>query len=58
MTFSSVPEVAEVSVDYPGGQFVRTLIVPQTGRPEFRALIDTRGASELLRQRELSRLPR
>lgn len=56
VSFSGVPEVAEVSVDHPGGHYVQTLIVPQTGRPEFRAVVDTQGGAELLRQRERARL--
>lgn len=56
VTFSGVPEVAEVSVDHPGGHYTSTLIVPQSGRPELRLMLDTLGGAELLRQRERARL--
>lgn len=56
VTFSGVPEVAEINIDHPGGNYTRTLLVPQRGRPELRVMVDTMGESQLMRERERSRL--
>lgn len=56
VTFSGVPQIAEVSVDHMGGNFTSAVIVPQTGQPEMRVMLDTRGGGELLRQQERERL--
>lgn len=56
VTFAGVPELAEVSVDHPGGYFTGTLLVPQSGRPEYRVMLDTQGGGELMRQQERARL--
>jgi hypothetical protein len=56
VTFSGVPAVAEIRIDHPTGIYTRTLLVPQTGRPELRVMLDTMGESELMRERERSRL--
>jgi hypothetical protein len=56
VTFSGVPEVAEVSVNHPGGIYNTILLVPQSGRPELRVMLDTQGGGELMRQQERERL--
>jgi hypothetical protein len=56
VSFSGVPSVAEVSVDHPGGIYMQTLLVPQTGRPELRVMLDTVGGGERMRQMERDRL--
>lgn len=56
VSFSGVPSVAEVSVDHPGGVFTQTYIVPQTGRPDVRVMLDTMGGGERMRQAERDRL--
>ena len=38
VTFSGVPEVANVSIDHPGGNYSRILIVPQKGVAEMRVI--------------------
>ena len=45
VTFSGVPEQAEVSIDHPGGNYARTLLVPQRGISELRVILDTYGAN-------------
>jgi len=52
VSFSGVPPVAEVSVDHPGGIYVQTLLVPQSGRPELRVILDTMGGGEQMREQE------
>jgi hypothetical protein len=56
VSFSGVPEVAEVSVDHPGGRFTGTVVVPRSGRPEYRVMLDTQGGGERMRQQERARL--
>lgn len=56
VTFSGVPELAEVSVNHPGGYFTGTLLVPQSGRPEYRLMLDTLGGGEVMRQQERAKL--
>lgn len=56
VTFSGVPELAEVSVNHPGGYFTGALLVPQSGRPEYRVMLDTLGGGEMMRQQERARL--
>lgn len=56
VTFSGVPPVAEVSIDHPGGNYTRTLLIPQTGRPELRVTVDTQGGGEAMREQEKARL--
>lgn len=56
VSFSGVPAVAEVSVDHPGGIFTQTLLVPQSGRPELRVMLDTMGGGERMREEERARL--
>jgi hypothetical protein len=56
VTFSGVPEVAEVSVNHPGGLYMSTVLVPQSGRPEMRVILDTMGGGEQMRQQERARL--
>lgn len=56
VTFSGIPQLAEVSVDHPGGNYSSAVIVPQTGQPEMRLMLDTRGGGEMLRQQERERL--
>lgn len=56
VAFSGVPEVAEVSVDHPGGRFVAAIVVPTSGRPEFRVMLDTRGGGAQMREQERARL--
>jgi hypothetical protein len=53
--FSGVPRIAEVRIDHPNGDYVQTLVVPQTGRPELRVMLDTMGEGQLMRERERSR---
>jgi hypothetical protein len=43
-------------VDHPGGFYTGTLLVPQSGRPEYRVMLDTLGGGELLRQQERAKL--
>jgi hypothetical protein len=56
VSFSGVPSIAEVSVDHPGGLFMQTLHVPQTGRPDVRVMLDTMGGGERMREAERARL--
>jgi hypothetical protein len=51
VTFNGVPEVAEVSIDHPGGNYSRTLLVPQRGTSELRVILDTYGENQLYRER-------
>jgi hypothetical protein len=46
VTFSGVPEVAEVSIDHPGGNYTRILYVPQRGTSELRVILDTYGENQ------------
>lgn len=55
VTFSGVPEVAEINIDHPGGIYTRTLLIPQRGRPELRVMLDTMGEGQLMRERERAR---
>jgi hypothetical protein len=55
-TFSGIPDVAEVSVNHPGGIYTQVLLVPQSGQPELRVILDTMGGGELMRQQERERL--
>jgi hypothetical protein len=52
VTFAGVPEMANVSIDYPGGNYSRTLMVPQRGTAELQVILDTYGANTLSRNRE------
>ncbi len=54
VTFSGVPDVASVSIDHPGGNYTRTLLVPQQGTAELRVILDTFGANEIERARRRS----
>lgn len=51
VSFAGVPEVAEVSIDHPGGNYTRTLVVPQRGTSELRVILDTYGANQATRIR-------
>lgn len=55
VTFSGVPSIAEIRIDHQNGDYVRTLVVPQTGRPELRVMLDTMGEAQMLRERERTR---
>jgi hypothetical protein len=52
VTFAGVPEVASVTIDHPGGSYMRTLLVPQRGVAELRVMLDTYGANAINRERE------
>jgi hypothetical protein len=52
VTFAGVPEVANVTIDHPGGNYSRTLLVPQRGTAELRVMLDTYGANTVTRDRE------
>ncbi len=52
VTFSGVPEMANVSIDHPGGNYSRILLVPQRGTAELQVILDTYGANEVSRNRE------
>lgn len=52
VSFSGIPEVAEVSVDHPGGTYTSMVLVPQSGRPEMRVILNTLGGGEQMRERE------
>jgi hypothetical protein len=56
VTFSGIPEVAEISINHPGGLYSSVLLVPQSGRPELRLMLQTMGGGELMRQQERERL--
>jgi hypothetical protein len=43
VTFSGVPDVAEVTISHEGGMYQQTLIVPQSGRADLPVMLDTRG---------------
>jgi len=47
VTFNGIPEVAEVSIDHPGGNYSRTLLVPQRGTSELRVILDTYGENQI-----------
>jgi hypothetical protein len=52
VSFAGVPEVAEVSIDHPGGNYTRTLVVPQRGTSELRVMLDTFGENQAIRRRQ------
>jgi hypothetical protein len=52
VTFSGVPQLAEVTIDHPGGTYQDTFQVPQSGAPEFRVMVDTLGEGHQMRERE------
>ncbi len=52
VTFAGVPEVANVSIDHPGGNYSRILLVPQKGTAELRVMLDTYGANKATRNRQ------
>ncbi len=52
VTFAGVPEVANVSIEHPGGNYSRILLVPQRGTAELRVILDTYGANTVNRNRE------
>jgi hypothetical protein len=56
VSFAGVPQIAEVSIDHPAGNYTQMLLVPQSGRPELRVTLDTMGGGELMRERERARL--
>jgi hypothetical protein len=56
VTFSGIPDVAEISINHPGGLYTSTVLVPQSGRPELRLMLQTMGGGELMRQQERERL--
>jgi len=56
VTFSGIPDVAEVSIHHPGGYYSSTVLVPQSGRPELRVILDTMGGGEQMRERERAML--
>ena len=56
VTFSGIPEVAEVSIHHPGGYYSTMVLVPQSGRPELRVMLDTQGGGEQMRERERAML--
>jgi hypothetical protein len=59
VTFKGVPEVAEVTINHPGGMYQRTLIVPQQGVSELRVTLDTYGNNRVMRaQPETGTTPR
>jgi hypothetical protein len=59
VSFAGVPELAEVSVHHPGGNYTGTFLVPQSGRPELRLMLDTMGGGQQMREREMAlRAPR
>jgi hypothetical protein len=49
--FKGVPEVAELSIDHPGGNFTSTLVVPQRGMMQLPVILDTYGENQLARER-------
>lgn len=56
VSFSGVPQVAELTVDHPGGRFSSLILVPDSGRPEFRIMLDTRGGGQMMREQERARM--
>jgi hypothetical protein len=53
VSFWGVPQVAEVTIDHPGGIYQSTVLVPQSGmRPQLRVMVDTLGEGQLMRERE------
>lgn len=52
VTFAGVPDMAIVSIDHPGGNYSRTLLVPQRGTAELQVILDTYGANTVTRNRE------
>jgi hypothetical protein len=56
VSFRGVPEVAEVSINYPGGLYRNTILIPQSGLPELRLVLDTYGEALAMREREKAAL--
>jgi hypothetical protein len=56
VTFSGVPEVAQVAIWHEGGYWEQTLIVPQSGRADLRVMLDTRGGYQARLAQERERL--
>jgi hypothetical protein len=52
VTFTGVPDVAEVSINHDAGLYERMLMVPQRGSSELRVMVDTLGAFEQRRLAE------
>jgi hypothetical protein len=55
VTFSGVPQVAEVTIDHPGGIYQSTVLVAQSGAPELRVMVDTMGEAQRMRDQEKER---
>lgn len=51
VTFSGVPEVAEISIDHFGGNYTRLLLVPQRGTSELWVTLDTYGENKAAQER-------
>lgn len=58
VTFAGLPEVVEISIDYPAGVYHQTFVVPPRGRQELRVMLDTLGENELRSARERRVAPR
>lgn len=56
VSFRGVPEIAEVSINYPGGLYHNRILVPQSGIPELRLVLDTYGEAKAMREREQAAL--
>jgi hypothetical protein len=56
VTFSGVPDVAEVTINHEGGIYQQILIVPQTGRADLPVMLDTRGGYQARLEAERERL--
>jgi hypothetical protein len=55
IVFNGVPEVANVSINHPGGTWERTLVVPQRGIAEMRVMLQTYGENRKMVNRLLNR---
>ena len=56
VTFSGVPDVAELSINHEGGLFQQTLLVPQSGRVDYPVMLYTQGAYQARLQAERERM--
>jgi hypothetical protein len=51
VTFRDVPEVAEVNIQHPGGNYMGTVLVPQLSTIELRLILETFGENKILQDR-------
>jgi hypothetical protein len=56
VSFSGVPDVAEVTINHEGGIYQQLLIVPQSGRADLPVMLNTRGGYQARLEADRERL--